>query len=278
MKIALTGASGYVGSRIADCLRAQGHEVLSLSRRACPEPWHSYSLGDDPSQLPWTGVDALIHAACDFTPLNWNETLDRNVKPGLSLFGAAKAAGVDRLLFISSMSAFDGCQSHYGKAKLEIEKHVLSLGAAVIRPGLVWGHQTGGVMGAMETLVAKFPIIPTLSGPGNLPQYLVHEEDLTSLVSHVASAESFLAGTILSVMHPESLSLLEILTIIARRENLTRSFLPVHWRFAMIALKSAEALGIRLPFRSDSLVGLVHGNPNPEITTPPGGISCRPFQ
>jgi nucleoside-diphosphate-sugar epimerase len=278
MRVALTGASGYVGSRIADRLRTHGHEVLSLSRRACPEPWHSYALGDDPSQLPWTGVDALIHAACDFTPRNWNETLDRNVKPGLALFDAAKAAGVGRLLFISSMSAFNGCRSRYGRAKLEIEKHALSLGAAVIRPGLVWGHQTGGVMGTLETLVAKSPIIPTLSGPGKLPQYLVHEKDLSSLVSHVASEESFPAGAVLSVMHPDPLGLSEILTIIARRENLTRHYLPVHWRLAMIALKSAETLGIHLPFRSDSLVGLVHGNPDPEIITPLTGVRYRPFE
>ncbi len=79
MKIAITGASGYVGNCISNCFRAHGHEVLSLSRRPCAAPWVSYALGDDPQLLPWKGVDVLVHAAYDFTPRSWPEILDGNV-------------------------------------------------------------------------------------------------------------------------------------------------------------------------------------------------------
>lgn len=60
-----------------------------------------------------------------------------------------------------------------------------------------------------------------------------------------------------------SVPLHDILREIARRHSLRRSYLPVPWPLAMLGLKSLETLGIPLPFRSDSLKGLVHPNPAP---------------
>ena len=277
MKIALTGASGYVGSRIATCLRAHDHEVLSLSRRPCPEPWLSYSLCDDPSQLPWAGVDALIHAAHDFTPQNWQENVRCNINPAIALFDSAKAAGVGRLMFISSMSCFDGCRSLYGKSKLAVEKRVLELGGQVIRPGLVWGGKPGGVMGALESLVRTLPVVPYLAGSRDLRQFLIHEEDLAEGTHAIISATPATTG-IHSLMNPDSLSMRDILSTISRRHNLHRFFIPCHWILAMIPIRIAETLGLKIPFRSDSLIGLVHGNTHPDFNPAPFGISYRAFQ
>jgi nucleoside-diphosphate-sugar epimerase len=277
MRVAITGASGYVGACIANCFRDHGHEVLALSRRQCAAPWLSYTLGDDPRQLPWGGVDTLVHAAYDFTPRGWSETLEKNVKPGLALLESAQQANVRRLIFISSMSAFEGCQSNYGKAKLMMEKAALQLGAVVIRPGLVWGPESGGVMGTLEKLVAKCPIVPYLCGSEGLLQYMVHEADLAEAVVLTAERAPAMAGTLHNMMHPGPVTLHAILKALARRTNLSRIYLPVHWQLAMAGLKCIEALGINAPFRSDSLVGLVHRNPVVAITDPPVGICYRSF-
>lgn len=278
MKVAITGASGYVGSCVSACFRSHGHAVLSLSRRPCEAPWVSFSLEDDPRTLPWDGVDVLVHAAYDFTALTWSEILKKNVNPSVALLRAAKQAHVDRLIFISSMCSFDNCRSNYGRAKLLIEKEALSMGAAIIRPGLVWGDRSGGVMGSLETLVAKLPIIPFLSGGNGLMQYLIHEADLSETVVSTAESMSSGTGTQHSVAHPNPVSLLEILKCIAKRSNFTRLYLPVPWRLVMAGLKFSETLGFRPPFRSDSLVGLVHGNPSFDICSLRTGFLPRSFQ
>jgi hypothetical protein len=58
-------------------------------------------------------------------------------------------AGVRRLVFISTISAFDGCRSFYGKGKLEVERITHSLGGWVIRPGLLYGEKPGGMLGRL---------------------------------------------------------------------------------------------------------------------------------
>ena len=275
MKVAITGASGYVGTCIASGFRDRGYDVLALSRRQCASPWMSYALGDDPRILPWQDVDVLVHAAYDFTVRTWAETLEKNIKPSVALLQAAHQAHVARLIFISSISSFDGCRSNYGKAKLMIEREAMQLGAVVIRPGLVWGAKSGGVMGTLEKLVAQFPVVPFLIGGRNLKQYLIHEADLSEAV--VALAENLPSGSMHSVTHPTPVSLLEILQAIAHRSNRRRMYLPIPWQCAMAGLKCLEMLGIQSSFRSDSLVGLVHGNPHPEITPPPAGMNYHAF-
>lgn len=278
MRVAITGASGYVGTCISNGFRAHGHEVLALSRRPCAAPWISYSLRDDPTLLPWENVDVLVHAAYDFTPRTWREILDGNVTPSMKLLKAAKHAKVGRLIFISSMSSFEGCRSNYGKAKLMIEREAIDLGATVVRPGLVWSEPSGGVMGTLEKLVAKLPVVPFLTGGANLRQFLIHEADLSEAIVAIAETPPSESGALHSVTHPDPVSLLAILKSIAKRSNRSRLYVPVPWQLTMAGLKFLEIFGISSLFRSDSLVGLVHGNPDFEVSSPPAGICYRPFR
>ena len=261
MRLALTGASGYVGGTLLQALRQEGHATLAWSRRECPAPWNPYELKSDPPALPWAGCDALIHAAHDFTARDFPQHQSRNIRPSLALLDSARNAGLRHLIFISSFSCFEGTRSAYGRAKLAIEQEWLAGGGTVIRPGLVWGDQPGGVMGALERIVTRLPVVPCLTGPHGLPQYLVHEHDLCAAVLDLLQATPCAGGRLIEAAHPDPLPLREILTLIARRQHLRRVFLPCPWQLAMAALKTAEALRINPSFRSDSLTGLVHSVP-----------------
>jgi nucleoside-diphosphate-sugar epimerase len=277
MRIAITGASGYVGSGLAQCLRDAGHEVLAWCRTPQPSPWFHYALGDDPSNLPWEGVDALIHAAHDFKPLDSDEAYLRNCGTAESLFETAANRAVSRILFISSMSAAEGCVSIYGKAKLRVESAAHRYGAVVIRPGLVWGGKAGGVMGGIEKLVGFLPIIPFPDGRPRPSQYLIHRDELAEIVSRLMISDPFPSAQTLIAAHPQPLDLPAIISIIARSRGKHRLTLPIPWRVCQWGLQTAEILGLPLPIRSDSLLGLMHGTRETPVTTEYFGVTLRPF-
>jgi len=71
-------------------------------------------------------------------------------------------AAVESIVVISSLSAFAGCRSLYGKAKLQIESLALSADAVVIRPGLVYGNDSGGMFGRLVRQVRGSRLLPVL--------------------------------------------------------------------------------------------------------------------
>jgi len=151
-RVAVTVANGYVGSRICDRLTKNDCAVVAMARSApVGREFIRWSLADEPTpELFRTHrLDALVHCAYDFSPVTWNDIERTNVRGSIRLLEAARAANV-RTVVISTISAFPGCRSLYGKAKLEIERAAAAPGASIIRPGLVWGDTAGGMFGALQ--------------------------------------------------------------------------------------------------------------------------------
>ena len=279
MRCAITGATGYVGSAIANYFVSKGWEVMSLGRRALPGAAHApWDLSADPNIIPWQGVDALVHCAHHFQCADWNEMQRINIQGSTRLLHAAATHGVSDAVFISSISAFPGCKSLYGRAKMLVEKTALDLCFSVVRPGLVYGSKPGGMMAALERASTAGPLLPML-GDGSYPQYLVHDEDLSRLVfllcQRVPASQK---AKPLTAASTEKVSLAEIIRRLAARNGKSVHFFPVPWRLAFFGLKATELLHLPLPFRSDSLLGIIHQNRSPDFALPEGlEVAFRPF-
>ena len=281
-RCAVTGASGYLGSRLTKALTKEGWIVYRLSRSANQET--------DPVTAPFPldkgapegffkdqRIDTLIHCAYDFRPITWSEIHEINVRGSVRLMEAAKAEGVKQMVFISTVSAFKDCKSLYGKAKLEIEHEALRLGAIVIRPGLIYGDEPGAMMGALDKAVKSSPIVP-LIGNGNQLLYLVHEDDLVALIHRVAVGNNEKIGARIFAASTNGLSLRGILTALADRRKKRIRFVPVPWQLCWGILKALEGLGLRPGFRSDSIVSLVNTDPDLKShLTSQKGLSFRDF-
>jgi nucleoside-diphosphate-sugar epimerase len=276
---ALTGANGFVGSRLRRHLEAHGWRVLPWTRQ--PQPGTgavAFRLGQqvDPGQLK--GVDALVHCAYDFGPLRWQDIRQTNVVGSQVLFAAARDAGVKSMLYISSLSAFAGCRSLYGKAKLEAEALAQSAGAFVIRPGLVYSENPGGMFGRLLRQVRGARFIPTMWG-GKQTQYLVHEEDLGGVVQGCLEGRVPAGSGPIAAAHGQGWELRDIMAGMAQVMGRRISFVPVPWQFVWLALKSLELAGAPAKFRSDSLISLVYQDPAPSFVLLKSlGFQCRPFQ
>jgi nucleoside-diphosphate-sugar epimerase len=275
----LTGANSFVGSRLRSCLERSGWRVTAWTRQ--PEPGTgavAFRLGQeiDPERLK--GAHALVHCAYDFGPCRWDDIRTINVTGSQKLLAAARDAGVQSVVFISTLSAFAGCRSLYGKAKVEIEAFARSCGAFVIRPGLVYSNNPGGMFGRLVSQVRGARFVPVIRG-GRQVQYLVHDEDLGSLVEGCLSGRVRAGVEPISVAHEHGWELNEILTEIAQALDKRVTFVPVPWRFAWLGLKGLELAGARPNFRSDSLISLIYQNPCPSFALVRSlGFQCRVFQ
>lgn len=266
MVCAITGASGYVGSRLMASL-ARNVDVVPITRRESPNAiqWDMANPTDISEVLRTHGVKTLVHAAWDFSHPNPKENERVNVEGSRRLFESAAKAGVERIVFLSTISAFTGARSMYGQSKMRVEQLALaSSNGAVIRPGLVWGTGPGGMFGALTKQVTQGSIIP-LIGSGRYPQYLVHEEDLGTAILR-AAAGPWEATTPVTVANPEPWLLRDLIQTIARNHGRKVTLVPLPWRAIYTGLKSAELAGAKLGFRSDSVLSLVYQNPAPNFT------------
>jgi nucleoside-diphosphate-sugar epimerase len=276
---AITGSNGYVGSCVKNYFAASGWEILELTRRPKPNSRVvKFQLGEEISPAAFENVGTLVHCAYDFKPLSWDEIRAVNVEGSRKILEAARAAKVPKIIFISSISAFDGCKSLYGKAKLEIEKIALNCGALVIRPGLVYGSGPGGMFGKLAAQIRNSSVIPMI-GDGSQIQFLVHNEDLSAFIEQFAAGKIQITPTILSAANTQPWPFKKLLLEIARGLGKKPKFIPLPWRLVWLGLKSAEVCGLRLNFRSDSLVSLMNQNPAVDFSAnAKAGLICRPFE
>lgn len=112
--ILVTGGTGTLGRPVCERLRAAGHEVRVLSRKARP---YAVDLREGGRVLDEavTGVDTVVH--CATSPRGGDEKAARN------LISAAGRAGVGHLVYISIVGV-DRVPYGYYRSKLAVERLV----------------------------------------------------------------------------------------------------------------------------------------------------------
>jgi nucleoside-diphosphate-sugar epimerase len=119
VRIAVTGASGNVGTALLTRLGASGeHQLVGISRRRPPDSvpyrgvaWHCVDVGSPSAAVElrraFEGADAVVHLAWAIQPSRDRDLLRRTNQDGTAaVVEAAAAAGVPHLVHQSSIGAY----------------------------------------------------------------------------------------------------------------------------------------------------------------------------
>lgn len=254
-RVAITGATGYLGSVLSDHLSNRGDEVVALTRRR-PEgarsEWRHFELGRDVDAAILHDVDTLIHAAWVLSGKDTSQLWRENVIGSRRLIEAAATAGVQKVVFVSSMSAYFGTRQAYGLMKLAVERTALDMGCVVVRPGLVYGESPGGMAGTLRK-ISRLPLWPRFN---SAKLFLAHEDDVAHAIASVIEHYDELSGEVIGLANAQSVDLPAIFAGLSP-EHQRRPSVPVPAGLVMAVLRLLEGAGVPFPFRSDSLLGLI---------------------
>lgn len=226
MKIVVTGATGYIGTRLSFLALKRGHEVIIASRNrpSFKSSWlfFDFSSSGNLIALP-AGTEAVVHLAANTTHSNCLED-ECEVDTAKKLIKSAQEVGA-RFIFISSQTARADAPTAYGRIKWRIEQEVLSAGGWVVRPGQVYGGELRSLFGMLVKTVHKLLVIPAfLLAPKIQP---IHVDDLSQGLLNIVERPALPTG-IFCLGAPAPISFSTFLDVIAKsRLRCWRGFVPV---------------------------------------------------
>jgi len=275
MRFFVTGATGFLGSHVADALLRDGHTVSCLVRKTSSLKW----LDDKPLRLvcgslereadeplleALSASDAVIHAAGAIMGLRREDYFRVNAGGTRSLLRAVVRSGcrLRRFVLVSSISAGgpgrgdepateDLCSpvSWYGESKLEAEKACRDFGdrvpITIVRPPPVYGPRDSGCLDMFRAL--KYGLIVTFRKPTRTN--FVFVDDLARGILLAARSDRA-EGEIFNIADSENMGVHEAMRRIAAvlHKRTLHVRLPVTLGYAAAL---ASELKMRLTRRTD---------------------------
>jgi uncharacterized protein YbjT (DUF2867 family) len=224
----VTGASGFVGSRLATALVAEGHDVRAMTRH--PESYRGAGtpvagdVGDDASlRAALDGCEAayyLVHSLAD-------RDFERKDAAAARAFArAAAGTGTGRIVYLGGLGRDSDTLSPHLRSRRQVERLLGETGVpvTVLRAGIVVGH--GGVSWELtRQLVAHLPAMVTPRWVRTRTQPIAVTDVVRYLVGVQRAPEA--AGRVYEVGGPEVLSYLDMLTRVALIQNRHLFVVPV---------------------------------------------------
>ena len=216
MKALVTGATGFVGSHLAEALKRHGHEVTALARsprkaealtsqgaRIVPGDLHDMAALDRAA----AGQDIIYHVAGVVAARNETEFLRANRDGTINLIAAAERGGSPRFVLVSSLAAagpalpgtpLTGRETPhpvtaYGRSKLAAEEAVRgsSLDWSIVRPPIVYGPRDREVLKIFR--LARLRLAPVF-GDGSQELSAIHATVLAEAMVAVGQSTATIGG------------------------------------------------------------------------------------
>jgi len=270
MRVLVTGATGLLGSHVAELALERGYAVRVLVRPGEDVSWLVRAgvevcrgdLTDRPSlEATVDGVDRVLHCAARTGP--WGPEIEYelvNVRGPKILLEAAMAAGVQRFVHVSSvtvhgldingtadeMSPLRAGSDPYSRSKVAGERVLLHLikdrGAPVtiVRPGLVYGPRDTNSFARFAGLVEQGKMVIIGSGNNHLP--LIYVRDVAQGILLASEADQAVGRAYLLV-NDEPVTQRDYFTTMARELGVEPPRRHIPYQLALTLGAAAEIVG-----------------------------------
>jgi nucleoside-diphosphate-sugar epimerase len=171
LRVAVTGATGFVGRSLVPLLQVDGHNLRLLMRnpasKSLVDSIH-FVKGDlhDGAALQslTTGADVILHVAGAVSAPTLADYMRTNVEGTVAVATAAKANGVKRFVYVSSLAAREPALNGYCASKAAAEAALVAFAGdmelCILRPSAVYGPGDTATLPLLQTLMAKRAFIP----------------------------------------------------------------------------------------------------------------------
>ncbi|MEP7228052.1 MAG: NAD(P)-dependent oxidoreductase [Gemmatimonadales bacterium] len=264
MKALVTGATGFVGSHLAETLRRRGHEVTALARssrkaEALTSEGVRVVTGDlhDAGALDRaaSGQDIIYHVAGVVAARDEADFLRANRDGTRNILKAAERSGNPRFVLVSSLAAggpsrrgapLTGSETPhpvtaYGRSKLAAEQMVRgsTLRWSILRPPVVYGPRDREILKVFR--LARLGMAPVF-GDGSQELSAVHASDLARALVAAGESATTIGGTY-TACHPEVFTSAELGHAVARAmgRSVTTIRIPSPVGRALLSLTGASA-------------------------------------
>jgi uncharacterized protein YbjT (DUF2867 family) len=209
LRIAITGGTGFVGSALARALRAGGHEIVLISRRA----------GIDLDDLPALSrtmhrCDAVAHLA-GINRETGAQTYNRvHINGTANVIAAAKAAAVRRIVMLSFLRARPDCGSPYHESKWQAEQLLRASGIdyTIVKSGVVYGRGDH-LLDHLSHSLFTIPLFATV-GFRQPPLRPVAVQDVARILPAALTTERLRNKTI-ALVGPQTLTMRDVVRRVA---------------------------------------------------------------
>jgi len=245
VKVLVTGATGFIGSHVADKLLAKGYYVRCIARKTSNLRWldgKNFEIVeaslDNPESLikAVEGVDYVYHVAGLTFARNYEEFLKGNRDATANLISVVEkhAPNIKRFLFVSSQTVVGPAKSlyepvdettprnpitSYGRSKKEAEDVVLSykdkIPFTILRAPAVYGPRDTAIYDIFRTVKMG---LGTMVGFRDKYISLIHSEDLSRGIIEAAESEKT-KDEIYFVSSEEFYTWKQLINIIAEKMN-----------------------------------------------------------
>ncbi len=278
MRVLVTGATGFLGSRLVRELIRSGHEVFALARSAGSEAAVTRAGAnavrgdlDEPSDLRLPQVDAVIHAAAHFRLAGPRAPYFRtNVAGTAALLKMAREAGASTFIYVSAGAVvmdgrgsplknvdetaptFPDSFSAYIASKSQGEAAVLAANApgfrtVALRPPGIWGPGDQ-FSTALPNMVRKgqFAFI----GRGDYGYVTCHVDNVVEAL--IKALDKGVGGRAYFINDPDPTTFRGFVSGVARTFDLSVDRAPsIPYRLAWVIGSAMEAIAGLLSPRSD---------------------------
>lgn len=252
-KCIITGSNGYLGSYLVSKFKNLGWDVIELSSTN-NDNQIQFKLNeiDNIEKEIFKDCNLLIHTSYDFKIKEKKFDKNLNITGSLKLFEKAREMKVEKIVNISTISAFRNSKSIYGRTKFKIEEDSKKYNVINLRPGLFFGSNSK-IIKKIEQICNIFPIIPMI-GKGNFNLHLTNYDDLFDFILEIYRDDRIDYSKILYPCTIEPITFKNLIKIISNNKNIV----PVPLFFIIPILKIFDLIKINLPLDLDNLHGLIN--------------------